>query len=103
MYCYHKWVPSQCGIMGNKLVYYYQLAKQGAAEHQTENQVTVHKQKTLIKAIRKQRPFLLLVRRHYTWSTLEMKSVVFCSASTGPCSFSCNGAGIGQISSLSNQ
>ena len=34
---------------------------------------------------------------------LEMKSVVFCIASTGPCSFSCNGVGVGQISSLSNR
>ena len=32
---------------------------------------------------------LLFVRRRYTWrAALEMKSVVFCSASTGPCSFS---------------
>ena len=55
MYCYHMWVPpSQCGIVGNELA--DQLAKRGAAEHQTENQATLHKQKALIKTIRKQRP-----------------------------------------------
>ena len=98
-------LPSQVGTplnVCNELA--DQLAKRGAAEHQTENQVTVHKQKTLIKATRKQRIFLLFVRQHYTWrAALEMKSVVFCSAATGPCSFSCNGAGVGQISSLSNR
>ena len=34
--------PSHCGIVGNELA--DQLAKQGAAEHQTENQVALHKQ-----------------------------------------------------------
>ena len=46
---------------------------------------------------------LLFVRRPYTWrAVLEMKSVVFCSVSTGLCRCSCIGAGVGQISSLSN-
>ena len=49
-----RWVPSQCGILGNELA--DPLAKRGAAEHQTENQVTHHEQKTLIKATMKQRP-----------------------------------------------
>ena len=33
-----------------------QLTKLGVAEHQTDNQVTLHEQKTPIKATRKQRP-----------------------------------------------
>ena len=47
---------------------------------------------------------LLFVRRglHFESPALEMKSVVFCSASTGMCSFSCNGAGVSQTSSPSN-
>ena len=46
---------------------------------------------------------LLFVRWRYTWrAALEMKSMVFWRASTGPCSFSYIGAGVGQISSLSN-
>ena len=44
-----QWVPSQCGILGKELA--DQLAMRGAAEHQTQNQVTLHEQKTLIKAI----------------------------------------------------
>ena len=47
---------------------------------------------------------LLFVRRRSTWrAALEMKDVVFCSACAGPCSLSCSGAGVGQISSLSNR